>query len=91
MAEGFTPPHMEPPIWQTLFNVVASSLASVGLWLMSRMSKRIDDLETKLHDHRVEVARDYVTNADLIERLNEIKDAVHRIDEKLDRKGPAQH
>ena len=47
--------------------------------------KKLDQIEQKLHDTRVEVARDHVTKAE-VQRITEHIDArFNRLEEKIDR------
>jgi len=77
---------MDDSPWQHLFNLVAGALVTIGLWLMRVTNSRLDQVQRDLDAHKLDVARNYVTSEDLLERLNEIKAQLTRIDQKLDRR-----
>ena len=60
----------------TLWNVILTAGVGAGGWVLKSIYSAIRALETDLSQHKVEVARDYVTNTD----LKEIKDALIRIE-----------
>lgn len=81
----------EASIWQVLFNIAVGILSAVGGWIMHRQAQKTDEVAKGLQEHRVEVARDYVTKDDMLEQLKEIKDAIKSVDAKLDRRGEQRH
>lgn len=71
---------MEP---QGVFNVVAAAALSVLGWVARSVYSAIRALEVDLSEHKIAVARDYVTNED----LKEIKDALVRIEAAVHSRG----
>jgi hypothetical protein len=75
--------------WQTIINVGASiALAVVAGFVQrvhareDRQDQRIGENERSIADARIEMAKEYVTRED----LQDIKNLLIRIDEKLDKK-----
>lgn len=60
--------------------------AGVGGWLMKTMWDAVQELKRDLHDLEVELPREYVAKVDLTSMLSEIKQALIRIEARLDEK-----
>lgn len=63
-------------------------VAFVGLggWLLKSMWDAVQELKTDLHDLEVELPKQYVAKVDLAPVLAEIKQALIRIETRLDEK-----
>ncbi|MBK6806647.1 MAG: hypothetical protein IPG84_18260 [Betaproteobacteria bacterium] len=84
--------------WQTLLTLAVS----VGTGVIGYFVKRItDDLDKLANNHsansrdiadvRLDIAKNYVTRHDMAASLVDIKDALGRIEDKLDRKQDREH
>ena len=71
-------------IWNLVLSLAAAFFGVV--WYMAQEKfKKIDQIEQKLNDTRVEVARDHVTKEE-VQRITEHIDArFNRLEEKIDR------
>lgn len=58
----------------------------IGGWLMKTMWDAVQELKRDLHDLEVELPREYVAKVDLTSMLSEIKQALIRIEARLDEK-----
>ena len=72
------------PIWQWAFNAVATGLVALGSWIMREQGRKIEDLQRRFSDHRVEIAGKYATRAEILAMLEEIRDGMLRIEDKVD-------
>ena len=71
-------------IWNGLLTLAAAFFALVAYMAQDKF-KKLDQIEQKLHDTRVEVARDHVTKEE-VQRITEHIDArFNRLEEKIDR------
>ncbi len=71
-------------IWNGLLTLAAAFFALVA-YMAQEKFKKLDQIEQKLHDTRVEVARDHVTKEE-VQRITEHIDArFNRLEEKIDR------
>jgi len=70
--------------WNGILTIAAAFFALVSYMAQDKF-KRLDDVEKKLNDTRVEVARDHVTKEE-VQRITEHIDArFNRLEEKIDR------
>lgn len=65
--------------WQALINVGGTAGLTLIAFLWKRAETRHDDLRDSLYGFKLEVAKEYVTHAD----LREVKEALIRIEAKL--------
>jgi len=71
-------------IWNSFLTLAAAFFALVA-YMAQEKFKKLDQIEQKLHDTRVEVARDHVTKEE-VQRITEHIDArFNRLEEKIDR------
>ena len=68
--------------WQPLINIGATAVLGVIGWFVKGIRDDMRDTADMLNAFRIEVAKDYVTHVD----LTDIKSALQRIEDKLDRK-----
>ena len=72
--------------WQGLLNIIGGGiLAAIG-WFCNTLWRAHQEMRDDLANHRVEVARDYVPRSSLALSIAEIKNALERIENKIDRK-----
>lgn len=72
--------------WQSFINfVVIAGVSGVG-WFANTLYGHYKELRQAHESHRVEVAKDYVPRASLREEIRDIKDALKRIEDKMDGK-----
>lgn len=79
--------------WQTIFMAATGIGTSVVGWFVREIQKDIEAAtkkqehdSQKLADLQLDVARNYVTHAELSDNLSDIKDSLLRIEAKLDKK-----
>lgn len=72
---------MEMTLWNTLLSLV---VGIVG-WIVKSKSDEIDRLQILLNRTREEVAKEYVTKAEVHADINRVLDRLERLDLKLDR------
>jgi hypothetical protein len=71
-------------IWNGLLTLAAAFFALVA-YMAQEKFRKIDQIEQKLNETRVEVARDHVTKEE-VQRITEHIDArFNRLEEKIDR------
>lgn len=84
--------------WQTLLTLAVSvGTATIG-YFVKRITDDLDKLATNhsansrdISDVRLDIAKNYVTRHDMAASLVDIKDALGRIEDKLDRKQDREH
>jgi Sec-independent protein translocase protein TatA len=72
--------------FQTLINVGAGSALAVSGWLARELWGAVKELRADLSRLREELAREYVSKDDFKDAMREIRDALQRIENKLDQK-----
>jgi Sec-independent protein translocase protein TatA len=72
--------------FQTLINVGAGSALAVIGWLARELWGAVKELRADLSRLREELAREYVSKDDFKDAMREIRDALQRIENKLDQK-----
>ena len=72
---------MELMLWNTGLTVL---VGFVG-WVLKDKAAEIDRLQILLNRTREEVAKEYVTKAEVHADINRVLDRLDRLDEKLDR------
>lgn len=70
---------------QTLINVGATVMLMIVGGFVKRSQTRQDELEARLHDFQVQVARDYATNNDLSNIDRKLDRILERLDSKADK------
>lgn len=80
--------------WQTIFMAATGVATSIVGWFVREIQKDIeattrkqDEDSRKIASLQLDVAKNYVTHAD----LKDIKDSLLRIEDKLDRKQDRDH
>mgnify|MGYP003443869436 CR=1 FL=1 len=80
--------------WQTIFMAATGVATSIVGWFVREIQKDIeaatrkqDEDSRKIASLQLDVAKNYVTHAD----LSDIKDSLLRIEDKLDRKQDRDH
>lgn len=73
--------------WQGVFNLLGASATTILGWFANTIWSAHKELRKELNEHRVEVARDYVSHERFSETLSEVKDSLRRIELKIDRGG----
>ena len=68
--------------WQPIINIGATGILGLIGWFVKGIKDDQRNIERDLAAFKVEVARDYITHAD----VSDIKDSLRRIEDKLDRK-----
>lgn len=68
-------------IWNTILTLIVAPAA----WALVHLNGKQDKLTTVLSDTREEIAKTYVTKADLHNDLNRIMQRFDRLEEKIDR------
>jgi len=71
---------MEMMLWNALLTTL---LALLG-WILKNRSEEIDRLQILLNRTREEVAKEYVTRADVHHDINRVLDRLDRLESKLD-------
>lgn len=72
---------MEITIWNTFLSVL---LAFIG-WLLREKSAELHRIQVLLNRTREEIAKEYVTKAEVHADINRVLDRLERLDLKLDR------
>ena len=72
---------MDITIWNTFLSVL---LAFIG-WLLREKSAELSRIQILLNRTREEIAREYVTKAEVHADINRVLDRLERLDLKLDR------
>ena len=72
---------MEITIWNTFLSVL---LAFIG-WILREKSAELQRIQVLLNRTREEVAKEYVTKAEVHADINRVLDRLERLDLKLDR------
>ncbi len=72
---------MEVWVWNTVLSVL---LGLVG-WILKEKSAEVHRLQVLLNRTREEVAKEYVTKAEVHADINRVLDRLDRLDLKLDR------
>jgi Tfp pilus assembly protein PilO len=72
---------MESVVWNML---LTAGVGFVG-WVLRDKSAELDRLQILLNRTREEVAKEYVTKAEVHADINRVLDRLDRLDEKLDR------
>jgi predicted DNA-binding protein YlxM (UPF0122 family) len=68
-----------------LWNIVLTALLGVVGWVLKDKSEEISRLQILINRTREEVAKEYVTKAEVHADINRVLDRLDRLDEKLDR------
>jgi len=72
---------MEMVIW----NALLSFLLAISGWVMREKSAELQRIQILLNRTREEIAREYVTKAEVHADINRVLDRLDRLDAKLDR------
>mgnify|MGYP003642085977 FL=1 len=68
-----------------VWNLVLSGLVGVFGWVIREKSSEITRLSVLINRTREELAKEYVTKAEVHADINRVLDRLERLDEKLDR------
>ena len=68
-----------------LWNIGLTALLGVVGWVLKEKSDEINRLQILLNRTREEIAKEYVTKAEVHADINRVLDRLDRLDEKLDR------
>jgi predicted DNA-binding protein YlxM (UPF0122 family) len=68
-----------------LWNIVLTALLGVVGWVLKDKSEEINRLQILINRTREEIAKEYVTKAEVHADINRVLDRLDRLDEKLDR------
>jgi len=68
--------------WQVLFNVAVMAIMAMGGWIVGRVTKTLDQLDTDIRA----LPEKYVSKADYRSDIHEIKSLLTGIRDKLDSK-----
>jgi hypothetical protein len=68
----------------TLWNALLTTLIGLLGWTLKTKSEEIDRLQILLNRTREEVAKEYVTKADVHHDINRVLDRLDRLEGKLD-------
>jgi predicted DNA-binding protein YlxM (UPF0122 family) len=68
-----------------LWNIGLTALLGVVGWVLKEKSEEINRLQILLNRTREEIAKEYVTKAEVHADINRVLDRLDRLDEKLDR------
>lgn len=68
-----------------LWNIGLTALLGVVGWVLKEKSAEISRLQILINRTREEVAKEYVTKAEVHADINRVLDRLDRLDEKLDR------
>jgi len=68
-----------------LWNIGLTALLGVVGWVLKDKSDEISRLQILLNRTREEIAKEYVTKAEVHADINRVLDRLDRLDEKLDR------
>lgn len=72
---------MEVWVWNTVLSVLLGLLS----WILKEKSAEVHRLQVLLNRTREEVAKEYVTKAEVHADINRVLDRLDRLDLKLDR------
>jgi hypothetical protein len=78
---------MESVVWNI---ILTAGIGFVG-WVLRDKAEEINRLQILLNRTREEVAKEYVTKAEVHADINRVLDRLDRLDEKLDRLMGAQN
>jgi predicted DNA-binding protein YlxM (UPF0122 family) len=67
-----------------LWNALLTTLIGLFGWILKNRSEEIDRLQILLNRTREEVAKEYVTRADVHHDINRVLDRLDRLESKLD-------
>jgi hypothetical protein len=68
-----------------LWNIGLTALLGVVGWILKEKSEELNRLQILLNRTREEIAKEYVTKAEVHADINRVLDRLDRLDEKLDR------
>jgi predicted DNA-binding protein YlxM (UPF0122 family) len=68
-----------------LWNIGLTALLGVVGWVLKEKSDEINRLQILINRTREEIAKEYVTKAEVHADINRVLDRLDRLDEKLDR------
>ena len=68
-----------------LWNIGLTALLGVVVWVLKDKSDEINRLQILINRTREEIAKEYVTKAEVHADINRVLDRLDRLDEKLDR------
>jgi hypothetical protein len=68
-----------------LWNIGLTALLGVVGWVLKDKSDEINRLQILINRTREEIAKEYVTKAEVHADINRVLDRLDRLDEKLDR------
>jgi predicted DNA-binding protein YlxM (UPF0122 family) len=68
-----------------LWNIGLTALLGVVGWVLKDKSEELNRLQILLNRTREEIAKEYVTKAEVHADINRVLDRLDRLDEKLDR------
>ena len=68
-----------------LWNIGLTALLGIVGWVLKEKSDEINRLQVLLNRTREEIAKEYVTKAEVHADINRVLDRLDRLDEKLDR------
>jgi predicted DNA-binding protein YlxM (UPF0122 family) len=68
-----------------LWNATLSFLLAICGWIMREKSAEVQRIQILLNRTREEIAREYVTKAEVHADINRVLDRLDRLDAKLDR------
>lgn len=68
-----------------LWNIGLTALLGVVGWVLKDKSDEINRLQILINRTREEIAKEYVTKAEVHANINRVLDRLDRLDEKLDR------
>ena len=68
-----------------LWNIGLTALLGVVGWVLKDKSDEINRLQVLINRTREEIAKEYVTKAEVHADINRVLDRLDRLDEKLDR------
>ena len=74
-----------------LWNIGLTALLGVVGWVLKDKSDEINRLQILINRTREEIAKEYVTKAEVHADINRVLDRLDRLDEKLDRLMGAQN
>lgn len=72
---------MEVMVWNTVLSVLLGLVS----WILKEKSAEVHRLQVLLNRTREEVAKEYVTKAEVHADINRVLDRLDRLDVKLDR------
>lgn len=74
-----------------LWNAALSFLLAICGWIMREKSTELQRLQVLLNRTREEIAKEYVTKAEVHADINRVLDRLDRLDAKLDRLMEVRH